>query len=228
MVRDLRQLEGTLITDIYAALLGHGNWQTFVDRVTEILPEGKATMFYHDYTAGSGALSINSGFGAEIISAYSQYYAAKNPWMPKAFTRPLGHGVRSEQMMPREDLLRTEFYADYLRPQGLCSGVGVTIFRDKGCNFMLSVLSGPAEDDEASAAADLLTRLAPHLRQAFTYYRNGIAGVSRTRQRRTPRRKLWGSPSSPSDSAGRSCRPMPWLSSCFRPASFCARIVKGD
>lgn len=180
MARDLQQLEGVLISDIYAALLGHGDWQTFVDRITEILPNGKATLFYHDYTAGSGALSINSGFGRNIATAYSQYYAAKNPWMPKALTRPLGLGVRAEQMLPREDLLRTEFYADYLRPQGVCSAVGVTIFRDKSCNFMLSVLCGPAEDDEAHAAADLLTRLAPHLRQAFTYYRSGLASVTRT------------------------------------------------
>src|SRR5690606_17727633 len=126
MARDLQQLEGALISDIYAALLGHGDWQTFVDRITEILPNGKATLFYHDYTAGSGALSINSGFGRDIATAYSQYYAAKNPWMPKALTRPLGLGVRAEQMLPREDLLRTEFYADYLRPQGVCSAVGVT------------------------------------------------------------------------------------------------------
>jgi DNA-binding CsgD family transcriptional regulator len=180
MVRDLRQLEGVLITDIYAALLGHGDWQTFVDRVTEILPNGKATMFYHDYTARSGALSINSRIDADSIAAYSQYYAAKNPWMPKALTRPLGLGLRAEQMLPRKELFRTEFYTDYLQPQGVCSAAGVTIFRDRGCNFMLSVLSGPAEDEEAEAAANLLTRLAPHLRQAFTYYRSGLAGVSPT------------------------------------------------
>src|SRR5690606_14885493 len=60
------------------------------------------------------------------------------------------------------------------------TGVGVTMFRDKGCNFMLSLLSGRADDAEADAAADLLGRLAPHLRQAFAYYRGGIAGPSHT------------------------------------------------
>src|SRR5258706_2905812 len=162
MKRDARELEGALISDIYAALLGQGDWQSFLDRLTSVLPNGKATLFYHDFAARSGALSINAQVDPDSIAAYNQHYAARNPWMPKVMTRPPGLGVRAEAMLPREDLLRTEFYADFMRPQGLCSGVGVTIFRDQGCNFMLSLLSGPAEDAEAAAAAALLGRLAPH------------------------------------------------------------------
>jgi DNA-binding CsgD family transcriptional regulator len=80
-------------------------------------------------------------------------------------------------MLPRAQLLRSEFYADYLRPMGIESAVGVTVFRDRGCNFMLSVVCGLASDDEMQPAAALLETLAPHLRQAFTYYRRagGVA-----------------------------------------------------
>lgn len=179
MVRDVREFEGALISDIYAALLGHGDWQSFLDRLTTILPNGKATLFYHDFAARSGGLSINAGIDPDQAAAYKEHYAARNPWMPKALTRPIGLGVRSEKMLPHSDLLRTEFFADFLRPQGLCTGVGVTMFRDSGCNFMLSLLSGPTDDAEADAAADLLGRLAPHLRQAFAYYRGDVAGPSR-------------------------------------------------
>jgi DNA-binding CsgD family transcriptional regulator len=58
-----------------------------------------------------------------------------------------------------------------MRPQGLDSAVGVTVFRDHGCNFMLSVMHGPTTQAQAQSAAQLLGALAPHLRQAFTYYR---------------------------------------------------------
>jgi DNA-binding CsgD family transcriptional regulator len=74
-------------------------------------------------------------------------------------------------MLPQAELRRTEFYADFLRPLGLETAVGVTVFRDNGCNFMLSVVCAPAADEALSGAAALLGQLAPHLRQAFTYYR---------------------------------------------------------
>ena len=177
MQHDARHRAPDLVGEIYAALLGDRSWQAFVDSLCGVLPNGKATLFYHDVAAGTGAFTINSGFDQASIDAYSRYYAARNLWMPKAASRPLNVGVRAEQMLPRAQLLRSEFYADYLRPMGIETAVGVTVFRDNGCNFMLSVVCGEASDDEMESAAALLQTLAPHLRQAFSYYRRtgGIA-----------------------------------------------------
>jgi DNA-binding CsgD family transcriptional regulator len=177
MKHDAQHRAPDLIGEIYAALLGNGSWKTFVDRLSGVLPNGKATLFYHDVAARTGALTLNSQYDAASVEAYSRYYAARNPWMAKAACRPLDVGVRAEQMLPRAELLRSEFYADYLHPMGIESAVGVTVFRDHGCNFMLSVVCGLARDDEMQSAASLLGTLAPHLRQAFSYYRRagGVA-----------------------------------------------------
>jgi DNA-binding CsgD family transcriptional regulator len=86
--------------------------------------------------------------------------------------RPLGLGVRAELMLPRRELIRSEFYADYLRPLGVETGVGVTVFRDQTCNFMLSIMCAAGDDDRIDSAVALIGMLAPHLRQAFAYYRN--------------------------------------------------------
>ncbi|HEX6000539.1 MAG TPA: hypothetical protein VFZ16_14270 [Hyphomicrobiaceae bacterium] len=171
MARDVRELEGAFISEIYAALLGHGDWQVFLRRLTAILPNGKGTLFYHDVAAGAGALSLSANMEAANVDAYNCHFSGRNPWMAKAMLRPLGLGVRAEQMFPPDELLRTEFYNDFLRREGVQSGVGVTIFREQGCNFMLSLMSVPVDDAEGNAAAELLGRLAPHLRQAFAYYR---------------------------------------------------------
>lgn len=174
----LSRLAADCISEIYAALLGSGDWQSFLDHLSRTLPNGKTTLFYHDFAAGAGAFSLNSQFEPENTAAYNQYYCAKNPWMAKAAVRPIGLGVRAEQMFPREQLRRTEFYADFLRPQGLESGVGVTILRDHGRNFMLSTVFGSAKEDKAAEIAALLTTLAPHLHQAFSYYRRAGAVAS--------------------------------------------------
>jgi len=180
MPDDGHRLAATLIFDIYSALIGNATWQSFLERLSGMLPNGKATLFYHDLTLRSGAFSLNAQFEPAWIDAYKGHFAARNPWMAKASVRPLDLGVCAEQMLPAHDLARTEFYSDFMRPQRLQSAVGVTVFRDRGCNFMLSVLHGAVEEAEAKSAARLLGTLAPHLRQAFTYYRRAgaVAGAS--------------------------------------------------
>ncbi len=169
---------GAFITEIYAALLANGNWQSFLDRLSGILPNGKVSLFYHDYAAQTGAFSLSSQFEQDKIVSYNQYYASVNPYVPKLIARQIGIGTRAEQMLPREKLFRTEFYCDFQRPQGLCSGVGVTLFRSDGCNFMLTLMSASADDSLSKSAASLLTTLAPHLGQAFNYYRRAGAAPS--------------------------------------------------
>lgn len=167
----IQHTAGELVSEIYAALLGSSNWETFLDYLSDALPNGKTTLFYHDANAGAGAFSINARFDPEYIATYSNHFCFINPWMRRASTRQVGLGVRAEQMLPRNELLRTEFYNDFLRPQGLESGVGVTIVREDGRNFMLSTLHGGTDDDAADAAASLLTKISPHLRQVFDFYR---------------------------------------------------------
>jgi DNA-binding CsgD family transcriptional regulator len=172
---DPKRIAADLTSEIYACLLGSSGWQTFLDNLSRTLPNGKVSLFYHDVASRVGALTLHSQFEPERIAAYKEYYCRLNPWMEKANNRPLDLGVRAEQMLPRRELVRTEFYADFLRPQGLDSAVGVTVFRDHGCNFMLSILHGSPDEAKAQSAAMLLGTLAPHLRQAFTYYRRAGA-----------------------------------------------------
>ena len=160
-----------LVDRIYAALVGEIGWETFLQEVATCLPNGKATLFFHDRDSGSGALSLNAGLSAADVADYGRHYSRVNPWMPAASRRPVGLAVRAEQMLPRDALRRTEFYADYLQPRGLATAVGETVHQDERCNFMLSVLGAEADDATLEAARALLGELAPHLRRVFSFYR---------------------------------------------------------
>jgi DNA-binding CsgD family transcriptional regulator len=171
MKDETRRRADELISEIYAALLGTAPWQNLLDSRSRSLPNGKTTLSYYDVAVGRGEFTLNSQFDARSLAAYRSYYSARNPYIPKVVGRPLGLGVRAEQMLAREELLRTEFYVDFLRPQGLETGVGVTVFREHGRHFMLGTACAHADDTRMQSAASLLGLLAPHLRQAFTYYR---------------------------------------------------------
>ena len=168
---------GRLTDLIYGAMLGERSWDDFLDELRRVLPNGKAMLFFHDAGSGRGAFSLNSNVDPEFVASYQTHYSTVNPWMHGASVRPLGRAVRADYMIPREGLLGTEFYADYLRPQGLESGVGVTIFREDERNFLVSVLGAEADPAVYDTAIAVLQQLVPHLTRAFNWYRqSGMAG----------------------------------------------------
>ncbi|MGI6856311.1 helix-turn-helix transcriptional regulator [Mesorhizobium sp. 1B3] len=164
-----------LIDLIYSSLIGETHWQNFLDQVKRTLPEGQSTLFYHDANRGSGSFSLSSRIAQDILRDYEHHFSKINPWMPKAMVRPVGIGVVSEQMLAREDFVRTEFYNDFYRRTRSETAIGITIIRNAGVSFMLSTATKRSDPDANLTEANRLTRLAPHLKRAFDYYRRGSA-----------------------------------------------------
>lgn len=160
-----------LVDLIYACLLGEASWQDFLVGLARALPGGMSTLFYHDASTGTGSWQLNHGLPSDAVGKYGEYYSRLNPWMAKAAVRKIGVGVVAEQMYPREEFVRTEFYNDYFHKFGAESAVGVTIVREEGRSFLLSTITSRADPDSNMAAAEQLTRLAPHLRRVFRHFR---------------------------------------------------------
>jgi DNA-binding CsgD family transcriptional regulator/PAS domain-containing protein len=165
------------LTDlVYGALFGETDWQDFLDTLNTRMPDAKTTLFYHDSVAGAGAFSLCSGLDDTGLEDYNRYYCTINPWMPKAAVRPVGLGVIADQMLPHVELVKTEFYNDFLRSIGCRSSIGVTILRENNRSFNLSTLTSSTDTGFNRINADLLTRLAPHLQRAFDFMRRDKAG----------------------------------------------------
>ena len=153
------------------ALLGETEWRDFLDQARQVLPNGKAVLFFHDAGSADGALSLGAGIEEGFAQAYEAHYAKVSPWMPHAAMRPLGRVVQAERMLARAELKKTEYYAGFLAPQGLETGLGVTIHRENGCNFLFSVVGADCEEAEMRQAQDTLQSVVPILRLAFDTYR---------------------------------------------------------
>lgn len=50
-----------------------------------------------------------------------------NPWIARSFHRPRGHVVRSDDLLPVEELQRTAFYAEFIEPQGHAHAVSLAL-----------------------------------------------------------------------------------------------------
>lgn len=157
---------------IYGATLGDCGWQDFLDRLATTMPGGRAALHYHDLAAPAAYVPYVSGFAAEDIDQFNNHFAAINPWIPKAVLVPVGRGLTGEHVVARKDLLRSEFYNDWLKRRTGCeTTVGVTITRSATRTLLVSTCTSSTDETLNQQAADQYTLLAPHLKRAFDFLR---------------------------------------------------------
>lgn len=168
-------LANDLIATIYAALLNEASWQSFLDTLNSACPGAFSTLFFHELRGNTGAMAYASGSeGREkALEEYEGYFSSLNPWMRKVSMTPIGRGIVGEEIVPRETFNRSEYYNDYIRRNGLETGVGLTLYRDNSCYFLMSTLTDDKDVDRNLDRAEIFTRIAPHLERVFRYYRSG-------------------------------------------------------
>lgn len=154
-----------IIDTALAAVVGEADWQDIPDAISEIAPGARTTFFVHDANHGRGNFAITSGFSTAETRAYDGHFSRINPWMSAASRRAVGLGVIADQMLAREDLIRTEFHADFLRPMGCENAAGVTIEKNEGRLSLLSILLPEANPERNIPHARVLGLIAPPLRR---------------------------------------------------------------
>lgn len=173
---DSARLASDLVDHVYAAAFGEAPWQAFMERSRELLPNGRTVLFHHDRTSCCGAFSLSGGLGQAEVDQYNRRYHAINPWMDHAMLRPLGRVMQADEMLPRPALLRSDFYAEYLRPQDVVTGLGVTLSRDEDRHFFFSIVGRDVEQDRVEDARRTISLIVPHLARAFRTSRTHAAG----------------------------------------------------
>lgn len=165
------EFESHLIDLIYGSLLDQEHWQTFVSAIRGIYPNGHGTLFFHDKGTNRGMYAITSGFDRAWAADYQRRYSSLSPWMENISKRPLGLGAPAEYTVPRTKLLKSEFYQHYLKPQGLITGVGMTVTQEADKLLMLSVIGADVDENDRITLAGLFTRLGPHIRRVIGLHR---------------------------------------------------------
>ena len=165
-----------LIDLIYATLLGEASWQQFLDRLATGIPSGKASMVMHGIADPDGGyVPLSAGFDDAAIETYNAHYAALNLWQPTLARQRVGAGVIDNELFPREELIKSAFYNEFLLPNEIRVAAAVKIGSDRRYSFSLATLSVKTDLQIKQDMARRLGRLGPHLKRAFDYYRKGHA-----------------------------------------------------
>jgi hypothetical protein len=109
------------IPAIYDAAFDPALWQTVLARCASLLDSHCATLLYSQSALagdmrleGAGDGAIVHGFDASAIDDYLAHFAETNMFAARSIEVPEGTIESDEDVMPRADFERTQFYNDFL------------------------------------------------------------------------------------------------------------------
>lgn len=169
---------GALIGSIYEAALDSRRWDAFLAGFAARLGSQAAVIWAHDFSdrsaefdGTSGVISNIHGIDPAALDTFSDYYSQLNVWMDDPQLHNGGQVVTSSSLYPDDQLKRSEYYNDWLRPQDFFYSSAAIVEKrdDRSLNvtLMRSEKGGVYDEQELQ----LIAALMPHLQAAFTLHR---------------------------------------------------------
>lgn len=153
-----------LIDAAYASAADRARWPAFLDSVSEKLG-GPSTIYRWAKAAPDDNLPLFHNFGEHGL-AYEAHYRHHNVWVTDA-ANVRSSIIPSEQITSVGALERTEFYNDWMRPQGLRHGVSCQLTDRHGLAYSLGVIRGAARAEFGRDDQRLLSAAMPHIQRAL-------------------------------------------------------------
>lgn|GEM_PF-4471401 len=140
----------------YAALFSELPWTAFLSRLVNDRSNGRAVFLIQgerDRQSSGVAIHVNSD--DSYIKSYSEYYGGINPLMTHRILRHPGAVLTDLDVIDRSQLMQTEFYNDFLRPQGIEGLIALNLTRHLGGSVMLSATY---RDSNTEVGAEMVQR----------------------------------------------------------------------
>jgi DNA-binding CsgD family transcriptional regulator len=180
-----------LVDHIYGAVESPALWPTFLEQFARSLQAQIGTLYIHDLRTQHGATEIVTGMDPAYDRAYRTYYAARNVYMTHG--RPLlvaGNVMTSEELCPDEKVLPSEFYNEWVRPQGLRRGLNGVLFNQGSLAGSIGVIRDQRVRAFSADDKRFLSMLMPHLQRAVKL-RSRIVDLETLGQRTSDALNRW-------------------------------------
>ena len=164
-----------LVKLTYEAAADSSRWNDFLRLFSEAIHAPSAVFLIHDNRHQKANASAVLGIEPAWIKSYQEHFVTINPWLAD---RPFRRGVVvvGDQILSDRDLVRTEFYNDFLRPQNWFYCCGVLTAQDQSAISEITAIRSRRAGSFAPNEVVLFEYLAPHLQCAVRIH-NRIAGL---------------------------------------------------
>jgi DNA-binding CsgD family transcriptional regulator len=167
-----------LIGMIYEAAVDLDRWPAFLDHFAQAMNSGGTMIWVHDFDGNRTNLETNSvsfvsaiRFDPAYLDSLTTYYSDRNVWVQNETTLKPGVPVNSSMLYADRDLPRTEWYNDWLRPQGYRYAIGGLVLREANLAVKFTSLRPEKLGEFGPKELRFYAQLLPHLRRACAIYR---------------------------------------------------------
>ena len=150
---------------VHEAALDPERWPDALSGLDRIL-RGSTCLAEHDSVTQRRDGFTSGELMARFMGGYNEHFARLNPLWPATVAAPVGTVRIDREVAGRDGFERSEFYNDFGRRIGLHAGMAVKVLDEGSLAAVLVVARRPDEGEFGRADAELLGRLAPHLRRA--------------------------------------------------------------
>ena len=153
-----------LARTILEATCEAGDWEGFVRRFGEVVYGASPGLYLHD--GEDSLLQVTPAYDPSWKRAYDEYYLARDVRRPHIRALAPRTVYVGQELVADAELCRSEFYNDFLRPQGFFHVLGAVIVKEEGRIGVLRVLRPRSQPFGAEERA-FLQRILPHLARAL-------------------------------------------------------------
>lgn len=151
----------------YDAAGDAAQWTPFLERLGQVLKTPWCVFHVHDLARRQCDVAGVIGFDPAFVRSYEEHYVSTNVFFIHGKHQLVPGNVCTEAALCPDDVLfRSEFYNDWLFPQGMLRGLNATVLSDRSLVSLVGLIRdrGIAPPDEQDVA--LLQALMPHLQRA--------------------------------------------------------------
>jgi DNA-binding CsgD family transcriptional regulator len=161
--RPAPQVDANLLSVLYEGVGKSDGWESFMSAFAGTYAGGKGAVLILDPSTHNGTANASAGFDPDHLDLFNAYYVSINPWLQQVAKQPIGVAKSADFLVPEDELIKTEFYNDWLRPGQLGAGNSITLQKDDIRQMVVTVLYPRKTEDKDPDAVSRLQRLAPHL-----------------------------------------------------------------
>ena len=168
-----------LIGSLYEAAFDPSLWPDFLKAMNRSVGASASCIFLHDFADAStpsnlpdaSSLGVLEGFDPAAWAAYMEHYSTVNVWTQEEESLPSGIAVRSSKLYADDLLPKTEFGADWLRPQDLFYALGGVVDRQGTIALKMSFVRARRGGDYDDGSLSLWQSMMPHVQRAADLHR---------------------------------------------------------
>ena len=156
------------IVQIYSAIETPGLWPSVLESISDLV-EGEHVLLFANYGDSiADDIQAMACTDPNIWRPYREYYASRNVWTERCDQIfPAGSVRYSHHAICDAELSETEFFTDFLEPNGMAYGFGVEIPLPHQPTALLSSLRSPEMGPFEESDGCILSALLPHLQRAL-------------------------------------------------------------